>query len=138
MVVDTSALLALLLQEEEAEAILELACAGAPLHLSAATRLELTLVTEAPARQSSAGAAESPCQSAVDQLLLELGLEVVPFDAGQLHWALQGWRRYGQGRQRDGLNLGDCFSYALAMALDEPLLCTDTAFRHTDVRMAIL
>lgn len=95
-------------------------------------------MTEATAEHAPEGAAEGPRQSAVDQVLLELGLEVVPFDAGQLHWALQGWRRYGQGRQRDGLNLGDCFSYALAMALDEPLLCTGTAFRHTDVRLATL
>ena len=97
-----------------------------------------SMFANAQADPTPEGAARGGRQSAVDQLLLELGLEVVPFDAGQLHWALQGWRRYGQGRHRDGLNLGDCFSYALAMALDEPLLCTGTAFRHTDVRMAIL
>jgi ribonuclease VapC len=73
---------------------------------------------------------------AVDQLIAQLGLVVVPFDDAQLHWALRGWRLYGKGRHRAGLNLGDCFSYALAKALDRPLLFKGDDFIHTDVRLS--
>ncbi len=126
LVLDTSALLALLLKEPEAEAILRMAASASALQLSAATRLELTLVAEGT--RVAAGSSE------VDQLLLVLAVQVVPFDENQLHWALRGWRHYGKGRHRAGLNLGDCFSYGLAMALNAPLLFKGEDFRHTDVR----
>ena len=49
-----------------------------------------------------------------------------------VHWALEGWRRYGKGRHRAGLNLGDCFSYGLAKALNAPLLFQGTGSRGAD------
>jgi ribonuclease VapC len=73
----------------------------------------------------------------VEQLLLNLRVEVVPFDQQQLHWALTGWRRYGKGRHRAGLNLGDCFSYGLAQALKAPLLFKGNDFAATDVLAAL-
>jgi ribonuclease VapC len=60
----------------------------------------------------------------------------VPFDPHHLHRALQGWRRYGKGRHPAGLNLGDCFSYGLALALDLPLLFKGEDFAGTDVKVA--
>jgi ribonuclease VapC len=128
LVLDTSALMALLLQEPEAEGLLQVAASAEVLRLSAATRLELSLVAEG----SRAGS--EPAE--VDQLLLALGVVVVPFDQNQMHWALQGWRRYGKGRDRAGLNLGDCFSYGLAMALKAPLLFKGADFGRTDVAVA--
>lgn len=129
LVLDTSALMALLLQEPEAEGLLQVAASAATLHLSAATRLELSLVAEGTRNGSE------PAE--VDQLLLALGVAVVPFDQNQLHWALQGWRRFGKGRRhRAGLNLGDCFSYGLAMALEAPLLFKGSDFGLTDVAVA--
>jgi ribonuclease VapC len=78
----------------------------------------------------------------VEQLLLTLRVEVVPFDQQQLHWALTGWCRYGKDRHRAGLNLGDCFSYGLAQAIKAPLLFKSTGshdadFAATDVARAL-
>ncbi len=57
----------------------------------------------------------------------------MPFGSEHLEWALRGWRLYGKGRHPAGLNLGDCFSYALAMASGEPLLFKGDDFNLTDV-----
>lgn len=129
LVIDTSALMALLLQEREAEAILNAVLQASILLLSSGTRLELALVAES--RHQALDANE------VNDLLRTLAIEVVPFDQQQLHWALQGWRRYGKGRHPAALNLGDCFSYGLARALDAPLLFKGNDFGLTDVRVAL-
>jgi ribonuclease VapC len=129
IVIDTSALMALLLQESDAEVLLDTAARATVIHLSAASRLELGLVAES--ERHSVDATE------VEQLLLALRVEVVPFDQQQLHRALEGWRRYGKGRHRAGLNLGDCFSYGLAKALNAPLLFKGNDFAATDVLAAL-
>ena len=129
IVIDTSALMALLLQESDAEALLDAAARAAVVHLSTASRLELGLVAESERHVIEA--------TEVEQLLLALRVEVMPFDQHQLHWALEGWRRYGKGRHRAGLNLGDCFSYGLARALNAPLLFKGDDFAATDVAAAL-
>jgi len=129
IVIDTSALMALLLQESDAEALLDTAARAAVVCLSAASRLELGLV--AASERHGVDATD------VEQLLLTLRVAVVPFDHQQLHWALAGWRRYGKGRHRAGLNLGDCFSYGLARALEAPLLFKGEDFATTDVARAL-
>ena len=129
IVIDTSALMALLLQESDAEALLDAAARAAVVHLSTASRLELGLVAESERHVIEA--------TEVEQLLLALRVEVMPFDQHQLHWALKGWRRYGKGRHRAGLNLGDCFSYGLARALNTPLLFKGSDFAATDVAAAL-
>jgi ribonuclease VapC len=129
IVIDTSALMALLLQESDAEALLDAAVRAAVVHLSAASRLELALVTESPWHGIEA--------TEVEQLLLSLRVEVMPFDRHQLHWALEGWRRFGKGRHPAALNLGDCFSYGLAKALDLPLLFKGNDFSATDLSSAL-
>ncbi len=129
IVVDTSALMGLLLQESDAEVLLDAATRAAVVHLSAASRLELGLVAESERHGIEA--------TEVEQLLLALRVEVMPFDQHQLHWALEGWRRYGKGRHRAGLNLGDCFSYGLAKALNAPLLFKGDDFGATDVLAAL-
>jgi ribonuclease VapC len=69
---------------------------------------------------------------------LDLGeIQVVPFDTGHAAIAKQAFRIYGKGRHRAGLNLGDCFSYALAKSLGEPLLFKGDDFRLTDVIPAL-
>ncbi|MBM5798600.1 MAG: type II toxin-antitoxin system VapC family toxin [Cyanobacteria bacterium K_Offshore_0m_m2_072] len=129
LVIDTSALMALLLQEDEAEPLLAVAAEASVVHLSAASRVELGLVSESPRHGIDS--------NEVEQLLLTLGVQVVPFDQHHLHWALQGWRQFGKGRHRAGLNLGDCFSYGLAMALNVPLLFKGNDFACTDVKAAL-
>jgi len=129
LVVDTSALMAMLLEEPDAEALLDLAVQAPSLYLSTATRLELSLVAE------SVRHAVEP--SELEQLLLGLRVEVLPFDQEQMHWALQGWRHYGKGRHPAALNLGDCFSYGLAKALQAPLLFKGDDFAATDLMPAL-
>jgi ribonuclease VapC len=129
LVVDTSALMAMLLEEPEADRFIDLAAQAAVVHLSAASRVELGLVSE--------GSRHRVEDTEVEQLLLSLSVHVVPFGQHHLHWALQGWRQFGKGRHRAGLNLGDCFSYGLAMALDLPLLFKGDDFARTDVKVAL-
>ena len=62
---------------------------------------------------------------------------IVPFDEAQAEIAKRGFQIYGKGRHRAGLNLGDCFSYALAKSLSEPLLFKGNDFRLTDVIPAL-
>ena len=129
IVIDTSALMGLLLQESDAEVLLDAATRAAVVHLSAASRLELGLVAESARHGIEA--------SEVEHLLLALRVEVMPFDQHQLHWALEGWRRYGKGRHRAGLNLSDCFSCGLARALNAPLLFKGDDFAANDVLAAL-
>ncbi len=70
------------------------------------------------------------------QLLATLGLAIVAFDEIQAELAREGFRRYGKGRHAAGLNFGDCFAYALAKALDAPLLFKGGDFAKTDVKRA--
>ena len=65
------------------------------------------------------------------------GIEVAPFTAEQAALAREGWRRFGKGRHAAGLNLGDCFAYALAQERGEPLLFKGEDFARTDVRRAL-
>jgi ribonuclease VapC len=73
----------------------------------------------------------------IDRLLAQARAEVVPFTAEHAALALEGWRRFGKGRHPAGLNLGDCFAYALAKARGEPLLFKGNDFAQTDVKAAI-
>ncbi|MBV9693032.1 MAG: type II toxin-antitoxin system VapC family toxin, partial [Alphaproteobacteria bacterium] len=74
---------------------------------------------------------------AVERLGTLIGLVIVPIDAIQLRLAFEAWRRFGKGRHRARLNLGDCFAYALAKSLDAPLLYKGGDFAHTDVVSAV-
>lgn len=73
----------------------------------------------------------------LDALLERLGPEIVPFTAEHAALAREGWRRYGKGRHPAGLNMGDCFAYALAKARHQPLLFKGDDFAQTDVKAAI-
>lgn len=125
MVIDTSAIVAIALNEPDA-AELELRIADDPVRLiSAATVLETTIVLET--RLGDAGGRE------FDLWLLKVEAEVVPVDAEQIASARRAWRRYGKGRHPAGLNYGDCFSYALALTRGEPLVFKGEDFAKTDI-----
>lgn len=97
--------------------------------ISTATLLETRLVVE---RQiGSAGQAELDC------LLAAATITPLPLELAHVHSALEGWRRYGKGRHRAALNLGDCFSYGLARALEAPLLFKGDDFAATDLDAAL-
>lgn len=130
MVIDTSAVVAILLDEPEAPRF-ELAMEQDPVRLiGAATLVELAIVIEA--KLGEPGARE------LDLLVHAAALEVVPFTAAQAEVARSAWRRFGKGRHRAGLNLGDGFAYALAATSGEPLLCKGDDFPATDVRTVSL
>lgn len=125
MVIDTSALLADLFGEPEAEALAERMAEAPILLMSAASQLEACFVVEGSRFGAASDAVEGLCQA--------LGNAVVPFERGHLLWAVRGWRHFGKGRHQAGLNLGDCFSDGLARAMDMPLLSKGNDFAHTDV-----
>jgi ribonuclease VapC len=125
MVIDTSAIVAIALNEPDA-AELEVRIADDPVRLiSAAIVLEATIVLET--RLGDAGGRE------FDLWLLKIGAEIVPVDAEQADAARRAWRRFGKGRHAAALNYGDCFSYVLALTRGEPLLFKGEDFAKTDV-----
>jgi len=129
MVVDTSALVAILLVEPEAERF-GAALSEAPLRLmSAVTRVELSFVIE--------GRKGDPGRKDVERLLANGRFEVVAVTPQHAEIAIEAFRRFGKGRHPAGLNIGDCFSYALAIASGHPLLFKGNDFANTDVPAAI-
>jgi ribonuclease VapC len=129
MVVDTSALVAILLGEPDA-GIFEQALVTAPVRLlSAVSRVELSFVIEG--RKGEAGRAD------LELLLQEAGIEVVAVTPQQAGFAIDAFRRFGKGRHQAGLNIGDCFSYALARASGEKLLFKGDDFARTDIPSAV-
>ena len=128
MIIDTSALVAILDQEPEAERIARILAATPERMLSAANLVEVGIVDEA--RRGDDGARD------VDLLLAKLRVEIVPFTARQAEIARKAFRRYGRGRHDAKLNFGDCFAYALAKDAAAPLLFKGADFGQTDVLVA--
>jgi ribonuclease VapC len=125
MIIDSSAVISLLLGEPEAEAI-SLAIAGDPKRLmSAFSALESAIVIEA--KKGESGGRE------LDLLLHRAGIVIVSMDAEQWEIARVAWRVYGKGRHPAALNIGDCCSYALAKVSGEPLLFVGADFSKTDI-----
>ncbi|HET7232523.1 MAG TPA: type II toxin-antitoxin system VapC family toxin [Longimicrobium sp.] len=129
MVIDTSALVAYLKGEPQAGAIQEAFEADARRLVSAATLVEAGIVVERH-RGEHAG-------HELDLLLHRLQAEVVPVTREQADIARAAYRRFGKGAHPAGLNFGDCFSYALATALGEPLLYIGDDFSKTDVKRVL-
>jgi ribonuclease VapC len=125
VVLDTSALIAVLNAEPEAARIAAAIESDATRLISAASVVETGLVVES--RYGLAGARE------FDLLIAKAGLCIEAVTAQQAEVAREGWRRYGKGRHTAALNYGDCFSYALAKITGEPLLFKGEDFIHTDV-----
>lgn len=129
MVVDTSAIVAILLREADA-ARYDQALADATLRvISAVTRVELSFVMEG--RKRDVGRAD------LERLLNDVSIEIAAVTPQQVEIAIKAFRQFGRGRHRAALNIGDCFSYALAKAMDLPLLFKGNDFVHTDIRAAL-
>jgi ribonuclease VapC len=125
MVIDSSALVALLGMEQEAARLAHAVEADALRLLSAAALVEASIVLES--RQGEAAVRE------LDLLLARAGVQIEPVTAEHAELARLAWRQFGRGRHPAGLNYGDCFSYALSRATGEPLLFKGNDFPLTDV-----
>lgn len=125
MIVDSSALVAILREEPRSDRFTSAIESADRSALSAATYLETSIViTEV-------------LHPRLDELLDAMGTPVVPFDGDQAREARRAFARYGRGSgTRARLNFGDCFSYALAKVRDEPLLFKGEDFTHIDVEPA--
>ena len=128
MVIDTSALIAILFNEPDADRF-DTAIADATTRLiSTVSVLEAGMVVES--RYGELGGIE------LDRLLHRTGIEIVPFTVDQLDEARRAVRRFGKGRHRAGLNFGDCAVYALAKLTGETLLAKGDDFPLTDIARA--
>lgn len=128
MILDTSAVLALLWSESDSPRLFTALEADVDRRISAASVVESGIVVQA--RNGDPGERE------LDVLFHRLSVDVVPVTEEQAELARSAFRRYAKGRHRAALNYGDCFSYALAIVADEPLLFTGDDFTKTDVRIA--
>lgn len=125
MVIDSSALIAVLVGEEGAGDYLDALSSAEGKYMSALNHFESAIVIAS--RKGEAGS------KALAALVAHARIELLPFDASQSEIALDAWRRYGKGRHPAALNLGDCAAYALAMTLGQKLLFKGEGFAKTDV-----
>lgn len=125
IVIDSSALLAMVLEEPEADRCRKATDEGGELRISAATVAETLIVANSRS-----------VRTLVDALLARLDIEVVPVTAITAERVADAYRQWGKGNHPAGLNFGDCFAYALAKELACPLLFIGNDFARTDVMRA--
>ena len=129
MVIDSSAIIAILLGETEAKAF-SFAISEAKIKLmSTFSVLESSIVIES--KKGEMGKCE------LDFFIFKAGIETVPFDKSQMETAITAWGKYGKGRHPAGLNIGDCCSYALSIVSGEPMLFKGDDFNKTDITIAL-
>jgi ribonuclease VapC len=126
VIVDSSVWVALVRNEPDAEELRVAVTEAEEIRVSAAAVLETSMVVTPDLHER------------LDDLLEASGAVVVPFDHAQARVAREAYARFGKGSgSKARLNLGDCFSYALARVTGEPLLFKGDDFRHTDVESAL-
>ena len=128
MIIDTSAVLAILFREPDAERFALAIATATSRRMSVVSLMETTIVLE-----SLSGPAAG---YELDAFLKEAGIELDPVTADQAQAARRAWRRFGEGNHPAELNFGDCFSYALAETTREPLLFKGRDFNLTDIQVA--
>lgn len=129
MVIDTSAIVAILLREPDALRFARCIADASTCLVSAVTRVELSFVLEG--RAGDTGRAE------IIRFLTDARIEIASVTPQQADIAIEAFRRYGKGRHRARLNIGDCFAYALAKTTGLPLLFKGGDFARTDIRAAL-
>src|SRR2546425_130378 len=129
MIIDTSALLAILFDESDGPELLRLVVEAPTRLISAANVLEAWIVAD---RHSNP--AKAP---ALDALIETVGLDIEPVTVAQARLARAAYQAYGKGRHPAGLNYGDCFAYALAKATGLPLLFKGDDFSQTDIEAVL-
>ena len=128
MIIDTSALVAILLAESDAVRYEQAISRAWPRRMSAVALLEATMVIEGRGGPAAGGD--------LDLFLQKAEIELVPVTLQHAEVARRAWRRFGKGNHPAALNFGDCFTYALALTAGEPLLFKGDDFVHTDIEAA--
>jgi ribonuclease VapC len=128
MILDTSAIIAILFNEDDAEIYAQAITLADSCRLSAATFVETAIVVEAQTKNNGG--------RQLDAFIRRAGITIEPVTEEQAHIARQAFIDFGKGRHPAGLNYGDCFSYALAKATREPLLFKSKDFAKTDLSTA--
>lgn len=128
MILDTSALLAILLREDEAERIALLIAQELTVRLSVAGYLEAAIFVE-----RNGGSVQ---KAMLDQFVEEFAIRLEPVTIDQIRLAREGFRMFGKGIHPAGLNYGDCFTYALARSYRETVLFKGGGFLQTDLTPA--
>lgn len=129
MILDASAVLAMLRREPGYQAFANAAGRAEVCRVSAATFVEISIVA-----LNQLGDAGSQM---LDEFVREVGIQIEPVTEEQAYIARRAWAEYGKGRHPARLNFGDCFSYALAKSLDEPLLFKGDDFSKTDIEAGL-
>jgi len=125
MIVDTSAIMAILLEEPERPAFVQLLANADQVLLSAGSWIELAAVLRRPTNESA--------RESLSVLMTELRVELVPVSTVQARIGHQAYLTYGKGNHEANLNFGDCFAYALAKETGLPLLFKGNDFIYTDI-----
>jgi ribonuclease VapC len=128
MILDTSAILAILFEEDDAEIYAQAITRAESCRLSAATFAETAILVEAQTRNNGG--------RQLDAFIRRAGISIDPVTEEQAHIARQAFIDFGKGRHPAGLNYGDCFSYALSKTTQEPLLFKGKDFAKTDLAAA--
>jgi ribonuclease VapC len=129
LIIDTSALLAILRAEPEAQVCAESIEGASVRRISAGTFLEAAIVVDA--------SGDPVASRRLDDLLRAASIAVEPVTVEQAHIGREAYRDFGKGSGHPAqLNFGDCFAYALAKQMGEPLLFKGSDFRHTDIEPA--
>jgi ribonuclease VapC len=129
MIVDSSAVLAVIFAEGGYEKVLAELTKGSPAAIAAPTVAEAGIVLSARLGTKSAGI--------IERFLQEFRIDVVPFAEAHVGIAVEAYRRYGKGHHAAALNFGDCIAYAVAKLADAPLLYVGNDFKRTDIRAAM-
>ena len=128
MIIDTSAMVSILLKEPDHERLFDLLVHDPRPAVSSATLTETGIVLSARLKDDARGV--------LARFLHEAGIETVPFGESHYFAAVDAWLRFGKGRHPAALNFGDCLSYATASLAGEPLLCVGEDFTKTDLELA--
>jgi ribonuclease VapC len=129
MIVDTSAVVAILFAERDAEIYARAITQVGSCKISAASFVEVSLVVEAQTKEGGS--------RQLDAFIRRAGIVIEPVSEEQAYIARQAYADFGKGRHTAGLNFGDCFAYALAKATGEPLLFKGRDFGKTDLESAL-
>lgn len=128
MIVDASAIIAILQNEPETVAMGKALLAASICRISPVNYVEAAVIAD--------NNSNPVLRRKLDDLLRDASISIETITPKQAEIAREAYRDFGKGRHKAGLNLGDCFAYALAKEMDEPLLCKGNDFRHTDVEIA--